>query len=97
VTLSILGVVHADFAGAYTDAAFRMTGSEHALFQTTTSDDLALGKACLEIEAGIRRRQWAALESLLGAIPPGGDLSSIYEPLPEQSLTALQRLRLAAG
>jgi hypothetical protein len=96
VTLSMFGVVHTDFASAYEDAAGRMSGGEHALFQSTTAADLELSNACLDVEAALRRREWAALESLLAAIPTGGDLDSVFELPAVEALGAL-RAAVACG
>ncbi len=93
----MFGELQVDFASAYLDATARMSADEHALFQSTTEADLSLGNACLEVEHELRRREWDALEVLLAAIPPGGDLESIYELPAAQALPALRRRRYAAG
>jgi hypothetical protein len=90
VTLFMFGQLHAEFDAMYADAAPRMSPSDHALFQSTNADDLALGNACLEIEYALRRRGWAALERLLAAIPPGGDIDSIYDLAAEQAIAAIK-------
>lgn len=90
VTLFMFGHVHTEFGDMYDDAAARMSGSELALFQTTSADDLELSNACLEIEYAMRRREWGGLETLLAAIPPGGDLDSIYDLPADRALPALR-------
>jgi hypothetical protein len=89
VTLFMFGQVHADFGTMYEDAAHRMSGGEHALFQSTTADDLGLSNACLELEYALRRREWVGLERLLAAIPPGGAIDDIYALPAAQALRAL--------
>jgi hypothetical protein len=62
-----------------------------ALCQSCTLEDIELARACLDVERELRRRdEWAALEFLLGAIPPGGDLGSIYELPHTEQLAALR-------
>jgi hypothetical protein len=61
----------------------------HALVATATAEDIYLARACLDAERYIRRRGWEALEALLGAIPPGGNLDSIYDLPPKQSVEAI--------
>jgi hypothetical protein len=61
-----------------------------AIFKSCTPEDIELARACLDVERDLRRRQeWAALEFLLGAIPPGEGLDSIYELPPGEQIAAL--------
>jgi hypothetical protein len=90
VQLAMFGELQTDFAGAYRDAAPRMSAGDHALFQTTTAADTGLANACLEIASEQRRREWAGLETLLSCLPLGGDLESVYELPAAQALPALR-------
>jgi hypothetical protein len=77
-------------AGLYREARPLVSRHDTWLFQTCSADDQLLALACLDAERDMRRREWAALETLLAAIPPGGDLWDIYN-LPEpQMLPALR-------
>jgi hypothetical protein len=90
VILAIFGEMQTDFATAYNDAARHMTQNEHSLFQSASAADLLLGNACLEIAADLRRREWKGLEALLSAIPPGGDIETIFDLPAEDALPALR-------
>jgi hypothetical protein len=90
VTLFMFGALHAEFGVMYDDAVQRLSRGEHALFQSTTADDLALGSACLDLEYALRRRQWGALETLLGALPLGGSIEDMYDLPAEQAIPALR-------
>ena len=89
VTLFMFGELHAEFGVMYDDAVPRLSRGEHALFQSTTADDLALSNACLDLEYALRLREWGALETLLAALPPGGALADVYDLPAEQALPAL--------
>jgi hypothetical protein len=91
--LAVMPVLDAadDFAtGYYPETSAHFGPVTQALFKTSTADDLALARACLDAERDLRRREWGALESLLGAIPPGGDLESIFDLRTDESLAALR-------
>lgn len=61
-----------------------------AFVGTATTEDLYLAQACVEAERELRRKEWAALEVLLGAIPTGGTIEDIYYLPPADQLTALR-------
>lgn len=86
VTLFMFGQLHGPtFEEMCADSARRMSAGEFALFQSTDREDLGLSNECLAIEYDMRRREWEALEELLGAIPRGGNLDDIFDlPVPEQ-------------
>jgi hypothetical protein len=68
-----------------------------ALCESCAPEDIELARACLEVERELRRRdEWAALEFLLGALPPGEDLGSIYE-LPHSEQIAALRAAATCG
>ena len=57
---------------------------EIGMFCTRDDEDLALSNACLEVEAALRDREWAALERLLGLVAAGeGPLVERVERLPD--------------
>lgn len=94
VQLAMFGEMQTDFASAYRDAAAHLSGGDHALFQSITAADAGLANACLEIAAEQRRREWDEVETLLTAIPSGGDLESIYDLPAAQALPALRAAQL---
>ncbi|MCW3057871.1 MAG: hypothetical protein JWO21_1840 [Solirubrobacterales bacterium] len=59
------------------------------LARTCSREDRLLARACLAAERDFRRREWAGVEVLLAAIPPGGSLGDIYDLPAEQALPAL--------
>lgn len=86
-----------DFAAGYYPEPQPYVGTvPQAFLKMSTSEDLDLARACLDVERDFRRRQWTALESLLGAIPPGGDLEDIYE-LPADECIAALRASVVCG
>jgi hypothetical protein len=77
-------------AGRYPEPRPSVSRPDGILFQTCSVDDRALAEACLDAQRDLLRRKWEALETLLGAIPPGGDLESIYEQPADRALPAIK-------
>jgi hypothetical protein len=73
-------------AGKYPDAAPLIEPEDVGLFQTGSAEDRLLAQACLDAQRDLRRREWGAVESLLGALPPG----SMYDLPAERALPALR-------
>jgi hypothetical protein len=46
---------------------------ELAATELASEEDLALANACLELEHELREQEFAAIETLLGSLPPSGD------------------------
>lgn len=68
-----------DFAaGLYQEPQPFIPAHDAALFQTASDEDRLLAETCLAAERDLRRREWSAVEALLAAIPPGGDLEDVY-------------------
>ncbi len=90
VAIRVLDAVEDFGAGKYPEAAPLLSAHDLALARTVSSTDRALAQACLDAERDMRRREWVGLEHLLGAIPPGGDLDSIYDLPPCRAFDALR-------
>jgi hypothetical protein len=89
VMLIVLDAVEDFYAGKYREAAPMVSRHDLWLFRTASSSDRALAQACLDAQRDMRRREWEGLESLLGALPPGGNIDSIYDLPADQALPAL--------
>ncbi len=89
VALVVLDAVDDYDAGLYPEAAPLLPADDIALARTVSGSDRALAQACLDASRDARRREWVALEDLLGAIPPGGDLDSIFDLPVEDVFAAL--------
>jgi hypothetical protein len=89
VAMVVLDAVDDYNAGKYPEAAALLGSHDAALARTVSGSDRELALACLDAERDACRREWGGLEDLLGAIPPGGDLDSIWELPPEDAFAAL--------
>lgn len=67
-----------------------------AIVSMSTTEDYELARACLDAERDFRRRQWAALERLLSAIPLGGALDDIFD-IPAKECVAALLAAVACG
>lgn len=90
VTMCVLDVLEDFNAGMYPEAALLLPVEDVGLFQTGSTEDRSLALSCLAVERDLRRREWGAVEALLAAIPPGGDLENIYHLPAVQALPALR-------
>jgi len=77
-------------AGFYPDTRPLVCASDVGLFHTSSAEDRLLAEACLDAQRDLRRREWDAVQALLGAIPPGGSIEDIYELPAERALPALR-------
>jgi hypothetical protein len=77
-------------AGMYPEPAPAVGEHDVALFRTVSPEDRLLAHACLDAERDLRRREWGAMEALLGAVPPGGSLGDVYDLPAEQAIPALR-------
>jgi phytoene/squalene synthetase len=89
VALIVLDAAEDFAAGRYPEAAPLLPRHDLALAWTVSPADRALAQACLDAERDMRRREWEGLESLLAALPPGGNLASINDLPADQALPAL--------
>ncbi len=80
-------------AGLYPEPRPLLPDPDVGLFQTCSSDDRRLAESCLQAERDLRRREWGAVEAVLGAIPPGGSIEDIYNLPAAQALPALHAAR----
>src|SRR5688572_7491451 len=71
VNLFIFGVVREPPRKALEGTWDALALDEIDLFRAGDEEDLALSNACLEAEAALRDREWAALERLLGLVAAG--------------------------
>jgi hypothetical protein len=92
VAIRVLDAADDFAAGVYREPQPFVPAHDAALFQTASEEDRLLAEACLAAERDLRRREWSAVETLLAAIPPGGNLEDVYG-LP--AAEALQALRAA--
>lgn len=90
VTMGVLDAAGDFDTGLYPEPAALLTRHDRLLFASGSDEDRALARACLEAEQELRRREWAGLESLLAAVPPGGDLNDVYDLPPHEALAAHQ-------
>lgn len=90
VSMTVLDALPDYEAGRYPEPRPAITRHDGCLYQTSSPADRELAEACLDAAYDLRRRQWAGLETLLAAIPPGGDLESIYEQPAEVALPAIR-------
>jgi hypothetical protein len=94
VAMVVLDAVGDYNAGKYPEAAPLLASShDTALARTVSGSDRELALACLDVERDACRREWGGLEDLLGAIPPGGDLDSVFELPTEVAFAALTAAR----
>ncbi len=89
VMLIVLDAIEDYDAGKYPEAAPMLGKHDLALARTVSPAERALAQACLDLERDMRRREWGGLEGLLAAIPPGGDIDSIYDLPAKQAIPAL--------
>ncbi len=90
VALRVLEVTDDFAAGMYPEAAPAVGSHDVSLFRTASADDMRLAESCLQAERDLRRREWGAMEALLGALPPGGGIEDVYDLPAEQALPALR-------
>jgi hypothetical protein len=90
VALCVLEVADDYHAGKYPEAAPVVGEGDVALFLTVSPEDRLLAQACLDAARDLRRREWGAVEALLGALPHGGGLDDVYDLPAEQALPALR-------
>ncbi|HEX4186638.1 MAG TPA: hypothetical protein VHY83_01955 [Solirubrobacteraceae bacterium] len=90
VAIKALDVAPDFAAGMYPETARLMRHHDMALLRTISPEDEQLALACLDAQREARRREWGGLEELLAAIPPGGDLDSIFDLEPDQAISALR-------
>lgn len=90
VALQLLDISDDMNAGLYPEPRPLFRQHDLALARTLSSRDRALAQACLDLERDMRRREWEGLEGVLGAIPPGGDVSDIYDLPAAQAIPALR-------
>jgi hypothetical protein len=90
VTLRVFEALPDFDAGKYPDAAPLVEPEDVGLFQTGSTEDRLLAHACLDAERDLRRREWGAVEALLGALPRGGSLGDVYDLPAEQAIPALR-------
>jgi hypothetical protein len=90
VALQLLDISDDMNAGLYPEPRPLFRQHDLALARTLSSRDRALAQACLDVERGMRRREWVALEALLPAIPPGGEICDIYDLPADQAVPALR-------
>jgi hypothetical protein len=68
---------------------------ELAALAEATRDDYFLTNGCLELEAELRQREWAALERLLGLVAAGeGTVPERIERLPDRAFRPAARAAL---
>jgi hypothetical protein len=68
------------------------------LFRTGDVEDLHLAKALMEVRTGLRDREWAALERLLGLVAAGeGGLAERVERLPDWAFRPAARALYELG
>ncbi|HEX4436689.1 MAG TPA: hypothetical protein VH061_07825 [Solirubrobacteraceae bacterium] len=60
-----------------------------AFVGSANAEVLMLARSCVDAERDLRDEEWDALERLLGAIPPGGNLDDIFELPAKQAVDAL--------
>jgi hypothetical protein len=94
VAIRVLEATDDFAAGMYPEPAPAVGSHDVALFRTASPEDTLLAQACLDAERDLRRRQWDAMETLLGALPPGGSLDDVYGLPAEQALPALSAAHL---
>jgi hypothetical protein len=90
VALAVLDFLPDYEAGRYPEPRPLLPDADVGLFQTCSQEDRQLAETCLQAERDLRRQEWGAVEALLGAIPPGGNIDSIYELPAEHALPALR-------
>jgi hypothetical protein len=90
VALRVLEVADDYGAGLYSEARPYVPPHDVALFRTASNEDRVLAQTCLAAERDLRRREWGAVEVLLGAIPPGGGIEDIYDLPATEALPALR-------
>jgi hypothetical protein len=89
VAIRVLEATDDFAAGMYREPAPMVGSHDVALFRTASAEDTLLAQACLDAERDLRRRQWGAMEALLGALPPGGDIEDLYDLPAQQAIPAL--------
>lgn len=77
-------------AGLYAETRPFVPMHDAALFRTASDEDRELAETCLAAERDLRRREWGAVEALLGAIPVGGGIEDIYDLPAAEALPALR-------
>ncbi len=77
-------------AGMYPEPAPLVPAEDVGLFQSGSAEDPLLALTCLAAEHDLRRREWGAVEALLGALPPGGSIEDVYDLPAGQALPALR-------
>lgn len=77
-------------AGRYPEPRPSVSRHDSFLFQTGSVEDRVLAEACLDAQRDLLRRKWTALETLLGAIPPGGNIGDIYDLPADRALPAIK-------
>jgi hypothetical protein len=90
VALAVLDFLPDYEAGRYPDTRPLIGEGDVGLFLTCSVEDRQLAEACLQAERDLRRREWGAVEALLGAIPSGGSIGDIYDLPAEQAIPALR-------
>jgi hypothetical protein len=90
VTMQVLDVIGDYEAGHYPTPGALLERPDIFLYRTASQEDKLLAEACLDAERDLRRREWGAVEALLGALPPGGSIEDIYDLPAEQALPALR-------
>lgn len=90
VTMTVLEIAEDYDAGLYPEAAPILDRPDIFLFQTGSAEDRLLAQACLDAQHDLRRREWGAVEALLGALPSDGSLDDIYDLPAERALPALR-------
>jgi hypothetical protein len=90
VAVPVLEAMDDFSAGLYPEPQPYVGIVTQALVSTASIEDLQLARACVDAERDIRRREWAGLERLLGAIPPGGDLDDIFDLPSQEQIAALR-------
>lgn len=94
VAIRVFEVADDYHAGMYREPAPMVGSHDVALFRTASPEDTLLAQACVDAERDLRRRQWGAMETLLGALPPGGDIEDLYDLPAEQAIRALSAAHL---
>jgi hypothetical protein len=89
VAIQLLDISADVDAGLYSEPRPLLPKPDLALARTISFLDRVLAQACLAVDRDMRRREWEGLEGALVAIPPGGDLGSVYDLPADQALPAL--------
>lgn len=94
VAIRVLEAADDFAAGMYPEPAPMVGSHDVALFRTASPEDTLLARACVDAERDLRRRQWGAMEALLGALLPGGDVEDLYDLPAHQAIPALRAAHL---